>query len=262
VARRTARPLADSRGAILAIRLALLVGIVAAWEVAVQSGAANSAFVGRPLTIAQYTWTYLADGKLAVAAAVTLSETLLGFALGLAAGICIAIALWWFPYLALLFERFLVVVNAIPKVTLVPILIVLFGVGLAIKVAMAFLNVFVFAALTAYFGMKWADRDLIDLVRANSGNRWQIFRHVVWPSSFAAIVASMKIGMSLAFIGAVVGEFLASRAGLGYLAVYGAEIFNMSLVICAVLSLMVLAVALLTAVQALEHRLLGWRVRL
>lgn len=254
-------PQSRSHAAIVAIRLALVVGVVAGWELAVRAGLLNPLFFGRPLTIIQYSWIYLKDGTLPEAAAITLGETIVGFVLGTAVGICIASILWWLPRLGRILEGFIVTANAIPKVTLVPILIVLFGVGVAMKVIMAFLNVVVFATLIAHLGMKNADRDLIDLVRANNGTRWQVFRHVVWPSSFGALITGMKIGISMSFIGAVVGEFLASRAGLGYLAVYGSEIFNMSLVMCAVLTLMALAIVLFSLVQLLEQRLLVWRPR-
>jgi len=254
--------LADSPGAILLVRSLIVVLLVSAWELAARNGLVNPAFFGQPTVIVQYMWEYLPDGKLLTSAAVTLQETAIGFVIGVTCGTGIALVFWWVPQLGRVCERLLVVINAIPKITLAPILIVLFGVGVMMKVALAFLNVFAFVALTAYLGMKQADPDLLDLLRANGGTRWQTFRHVVWPSSFAALIVSMKIGIALSFIGAVVGEYLASRQGLGYLAIYGAEIFNMNLVILAVICLMVLALLLFASIQYLERRLLRWQVRI
>lgn len=258
---KTRTSLAESPGAILFIRTALIALLLSAWEAAAHTGLLNAMFFGRPTIIAQYMWEYLADGRLLVSAGVTLHETVVGFVLGLISGTAIALALWWVPPLGRTCERLLVVINAIPKITLAPILIVLFGVGVAMKVALAFLNVFAFVALTAYLGMKQADPDLLDLLRASGATRWQAFCHVVWPSSFSALIVSMKIGIALSFIGAVVGEYLASRQGLGYLAIYGAEIFNMNLVLLAVVGLMALALLLFASVHYLERRLLGWKVR-
>jgi NitT/TauT family transport system permease protein len=253
--------LADSPGAILLVRITMIGLFLSAWEAAAQTGVLNPMFFGRPTIIVAYMWEYLVDGRLLSSAAVTLQETVLGFLAGLASGTVIAMALWWVRELGRICERLLVVINAIPKITLAPILIVLFGVGVAMKVALAFLNVFAFVALTAYLGMKRADPDLLDLLRASGGTRWQAFRHVVWPSSYAALIVSMKIGITLSLIGAVVGEYLASRQGLGYLAIYGAEIFNMNLVMLAVVCLMMLALLLFASIQYLERRLLGWKVR-
>jgi NitT/TauT family transport system permease protein len=255
------KALTDSAAAVLAMRLALIGILLSAWETAAQTQVLNPMFFGQPTIVGEYIWEYLADGRLLSSAGVTLQETVLGFIAGVASGTVIALALWWVPHLGSICERFLVVINAIPKITLAPILIVLFGVGVAMKVALAFLNVFAFAALTAYLGMKRADPDLLDLLRASGASRWQAFRHVVWPSSFSALIASMKIGITLSFIGAVVGEYLASRQGLGYLAIYGAEIFNMNLVMLAVVCLMTLALLLFASVQYLERRLLAWKVR-
>jgi NitT/TauT family transport system permease protein len=251
----------NSAAAILLIRLVLVGILLATWETAAQTEVLNPMFFGQPTIVAEYMWEYLADGRLLSSAGVTLQETVVGFIAGVAFGVSIALALWWVPQLGRVCERFLVVINAIPKITLAPILIVLFGVGVAMKIALAFLNVFAFVALTAYLGMKRADPDLLDLLRASGGSRWQAFRHVVWPSSFSALIASMKIGITLSFIGAVVGEYLASRKGLGYLAIYGAEIFNMNLVMLAVVCLMMLALLLFASVRYLEQRLLAWKVR-
>jgi NitT/TauT family transport system permease protein len=254
------KALTDSAAAVLVVRVALIGLLLSAWEAAAQTEVLNPMFFGQPTIVAEYMWEYLGDGRLLSSAGVTLQETVLGFVAGVAFGIIIALALWWVPQLGRICERFLVIINAIPKITLAPILIVLFGVGVAMKVALAFLNVFAFVALTAYLGMRRADPDLLDLVRASGGSRWQAFGLVVWPSSYSALIAGMKIGITLSFIGAVVGEYLASRQGLGYLAIYGAEIFNMNLVMLAVICLMAMALLLFSFVQYLERRLLAWKV--
>lgn len=255
------RPLADSRGAILSIQAAMVVGAILLWEWMTRVELLNPLFFGQPTTIAEYTIEGLMDGSLLRASGITVLETVCGFAAGMLLGTALGLALWWSVAAARILEPLLVLFNAIPKVTLAPILIVLLGVGILMKVALAFVNVVVLAALTAYLGAKQSDPDLMDLVRSVGGNKWQVFYRVVLPSAFPGIISSMKIGISLAFIGAVVGEFLAAREGLGYLAIYGSNVFNMSLIMVAVLSLMLLALALFAAVRMLEDRLLGWRPR-
>ena len=256
------RPLADSRGAILAIQIALVVGGVLLWEVLTGREIINPLFFGRPTIIAQYMAEGVMDGTLLMAAFVTLTETLYGFVAGIIVGTTLGLSLWWSRYVARLLEPILVLLNAIPKITLAPILIVLFGVGITMKVSLAFVNVVPLLTLTAYLGVKQADPDLMDLIRSVGGSRWQVFYRVVLPSSYSGIILSMKNGISLAFIGSVVGEFLASDEGLGFLALYGANIFNMSLVMVALLGLMVLALLLFAVVSRLENWLLGWRVQM
>ncbi|MBI4560739.1 MAG: ABC transporter permease subunit [Candidatus Rokubacteria bacterium] len=255
------RPLADSRWTILSIQTAMVVGALLLWEWMTKEQLLNPLFFGQPTTIAAYAIEALMDGSLLRAAGITVLETLYGFATGMLLGTALGLGLWWSVSVARVLEPLLVLFNAIPKVTLAPILIVLLGVGLWMKVALAFLNVVILAALTAYLGAKQADPDFMDLVRSVGGSTWQVFYRVVLPSAFPGIISSMKIGTSLAFIGAVVGEFLAAREGLGYLAIYGSNIFNMSLIMVAVLGLLLLALALFAAVRTFEDWLLGWRPR-
>jgi NitT/TauT family transport system permease protein len=253
------RALADSRAAIIAIQLTLVAIILLLWEVTTQKEILNPMFFGRPSIIVQYFGESLADGTLLRAASVTVVETLYGFGAGMLIGTLLGLSLWWSVSAAKVLEPLLVLLNSIPKITLAPIFIVLLGVGIWMKVALAFANVVILATLSAFLGAKQSDADLIDLVRSVGGNRWQIFLRVVLPSSYPSIISSMEISIGLAFVGAVIGEFLAAREGLGYLAIYGSNIFNMSLIWVAIIALMGLALLLFAAVRKLKDWLLGWR---
>lgn len=243
----------------LLAQICLTAAIVAVWELVARYRLMNPMFIGQPTAIATYMLDGLQDGSLVRAAGITLAETLTGFLFGLGIGSAIGLALWWSPLAGRVTQPLLVVFNAIPKIALAPIFIVLLGVGFWMKTALAFANVVVLAALTSYVGARHADADLIDLIRAVGGSRWRVFTTIVVPTSLTWVVSTLEICLGLAFIGAVTGEFLAAREGLGYLALYGSNVFNMNLVWVAVLGMMIVTVIISSAIRRLERHLLDWR---
>jgi NitT/TauT family transport system permease protein len=242
-----------------AIQVALAACTILAWESAARWGLVNPMFFGQPTVIAQLVVDGLRDGMLLRATSITLAETLAGFFVGVGLGTAIGLALWWSTLAGRVMQPILVVFNAIPKIALAPIFIVLLGVGFWMKVTLAFTNVVVLAALTAYSGAKQADSDLIDLIRSVGGGPISVFTTIVLPTSMTWIVSTLEICLGLAFVGAITGEFLAAREGLGYLALYGSNIFNMNLIWVAVLSLILVTAVLAAGVRRLERHFLDWR---
>jgi NitT/TauT family transport system permease protein len=237
---------------VAAIQLAMGAAFILAWELAVRYRLLNPFYFGHPHQVFQYFVTKLHDGSLLTATWVTLSEGLAGFALGMTIGTTAGLALWWSRTLTDVVRPLLVALNAVPKLIFAPVFILLVGLGFEFKVAMSFAGVVIVALLSAYVGSKQADSDLIDMIRSLGGTRWQVFAMVVVPTALPWVVVSMEINIGLSLIGAVVGEFLASNAGLGYLAVYGAGTFDMSLVLVAVMTLMTMATVMYGAVRAFE----------
>jgi NitT/TauT family transport system permease protein len=244
---------------VLIMQVALFACTILLWEVAARHRWANPMFIGQPSVILRLATESLLGGTLLRAAGVTLAETLSGFAGGMIVGSALGLALWWSRLAGRVLEPLLVIFNAVPKIALAPIFIVLLGLGFSMKLALAFTNVVVLATLAAYTGAKQADPDLMDLIRSVGGSRWRVFALVVLPTSVMWIVSTLEIGLGLAFVGAVTGEFLASREGLGYLALYGSNVFNMNLIWIAVLSMMFVTVIMAWAVRRLERRVLDWR---
>jgi NitT/TauT family transport system permease protein len=237
---------------VLAAQCGLALVSILAWETAVRLRLLNPFYFGQPSQVAEYLVLKIRDGSLLSATWVTLTESLAGFVLGMSIGTALGLALWWSRTAAALSRPLLVALNAVPKLIFAPMFILVVGLGFEFKVLISFAGIVIVALLAAYVGAKQADADLIDLVRSMGGSRWQAFQLVVVPAALPWTIVSMEINIGLALIGAVVGEFLASDAGLGYLAVYAAGTFDMSLVLVAVTTLMVLAVGMYWAVRAFE----------
>lgn len=244
---------------ILIAQVIIVVCTIAVWEYAARHRLVNPLFIGQPSLIAELIVENVRDGTLLRATWITLAETLLGFFAGMTIGALVGLALWWSRLAGRVMDPLLVVFNAVPKIALAPIFIVILGIGFSMKVALAFTNVVVLAALTAYSGARQADTDLMDLIRSVGGGRWRVFSLIVMPTSLTWIVSTLEIGLGLAFVGAVTGEFLAAREGLGYLALYGSNIFNMNLIWMAVLSMMLVTAIMASVVRRIERRILAWQ---
>lgn len=235
------------------------VGLVAAflivWEVAPRAGWINPMLTSYPSAVARTFMSMLRDGSLLNHTWVTLSETVGGFTGGMLLGLAIAVALWWSPYLYKILDPFIVVLNAIPKIALVPIFYIWLG-DIASIYAMAIaVSVFV-TVLMLYTGFQAIDPDKIKLARLFGGTRRQILYKIVLPGSVPTIISALKVNVGLALVGVVVGEFQAAKAGLGYLITYGSQIFQMNLVMTAIVVLAAISSLLFVAIQAVESTVL------
>jgi NitT/TauT family transport system permease protein len=225
---------------------------VLTWEFLTTTGVLNAFYYGQPTQIFAHAARMSLDGSLLNATLVTLSETVVGFALGTAIGVMGGFALWWSRTAAAVLEPLLVALQAVPKVIFAPVFILLIGVDFWFKVTVSLAAVVIVALVTTYAGARETDADLVDLLR-------QVFTTVVVPTALPWIITCMEINVGFALIGAVVAEFIASNEGLGYLAMYGAGTFDMNLVLVPVVVLMVLAAAMYSVVLFAESRLVPWR---
>jgi NitT/TauT family transport system permease protein len=255
----SAKPLRGAWSLFILQIVAVLV-FVLAWQLMTYAGILNPFYYGQPSEVMAYLLKFLADGTLLRATAVTFAETLAGFALGMAVGVLLGFALWWSRTTAIVLDPFLTALQAVPKITFAPIFILLIGFGFGFKVAVSFAGVVIIALMSTYAGTKETDADLIDLLRSIGANRWQQFKTVVVPTTLPWIIVSMEINVGFALTGAVVAEFIASNEGLGYMAIYGAGTFDMSLVLVPVLTLMLLAAGMYGAVRWIEHWLMPWKI--
>lgn len=249
--------LSDDRSVLLA-QIGLLVGILGLWEVSVLTGQVSGSRFGAPSAIAGHLWTSLANGELFSNGWVTLYEQFWGFVIGVGAGTAAGLGLWWTPQLARALEPVVAVFNSIPKIALAPPMIVWFGIFEASKIALAASLCVVIAWLAAAEGVRRVDPDQLDMVRAMGGKRRHAFFGVVVPSSMPWIIASLKINIGFALVGVVVGEFVASNHGLGYMAVQASMFFLISKLWMIVFVISAIAAVQYMLVLQLEKRLLHW----
>ena len=253
----------SDRWGVLGIQLAAVAVFLGLWQLAVVRGWITEFFFGKPSEVFRYLVDRTMDGYLITHTWVTLYEELLGFVAGTLLGTAAGLSLWWSPFLSRVLEPFAVVFNATPKIVIAPLLIVWFGIGLTSKVMIAVLICAIVAWLGAFDGVRGADADQMDMVRAVGGRRRHVFWKIVVPSSLPWILTTMRINIGLALIGVITGEFLSSTAGLGYLVDSTAKLYQMSHTIAAVVLIGAIAAAQFYFVNWLERKLapLGGRAR-
>jgi len=194
--------------------------------------------------------------------AVTAAEILGGFALGALVGVALAVIFTWSRLVALLLLPLFVTLNMIPKVALGPLIIVWFSYGLVPNILIAFSICFFPILLTTARGLSEVEPDLLDLVRSLRGSRWTLFRKIQLPGSLPYVFSGMKVGAILAVAGAIVGEFIASERGLGYLMIQVQSSLDTPAMVMAVVLLTLLGVSLYGLVLALERLFVVRDVRL
>ena len=176
---------------------------------------------------------------------------MIGFVGGMLIGTTAAIALWLSPFLHRVLDPFIVVLNALPKIALVPLFFIWLGDMKSIYAMAIAISVFV-TTLMLYTGFQAIDPDKVRLVKLFGASRWQVLTKIVLPGSVPTMISTLKINVGLALVGVVVGEFQAAKAGLGYLITYGSQIFQMNLVMTSVVVLAIISTLMFAAIQALE----------
>lgn len=240
-------------------RVLLLAVIFSAWEAAVNQGSISAQFVGKPSIIARQWVDVALYGTLFYDTWVTLTETFAGFGSGILIGAACGFIMWWWPGLARVLDPFLVMLNSTPRIALAPVIIIVLGIGFNSKWALSFANVVIVAWLTVYEGTKSVDRDLVTLMRALNASRWQIFTKIVYPTVLPTLISTFKICIGFALIGAVVGEFISAKAGLGHFIWKSGSIYELNLVWAGIFTLMIVSFLVYLVIDRLERALLSWR---
>ena len=190
---------------------------------------------------------------------ITLYETVLGFLIAVGLGYIIALALWWSERLRRILEPYVVVLNSLPKIALGPIIIVWCGSGSKAIIFMAVLIGIIVAIITMLSGFSATDKNKILLLRSMGANKLQILTKLVIPGSIPTLISMLKICVGLAWVGSIMGEYLVSRAGLGYLIVYGGQVFKLNLVMASTVVLCVLASLMYMCVALLERFIIKYK---
>ncbi len=243
---------------VLVWRAAIVVVGLALWEFA--SGRLIKPFwISSPSEIWHQLGEWLASGQLWLHVEVTLSETVMGFALGAVGGILVGLALGLNRRLAAILDPFIVAFYSLPKIALAPLFILWFGVGLTSKVVLATFVVFFLVFYNTYAGTLAVEEELVDVLRLMGASRGQIIRKVILPSALIWIFTGMKSSVPYALIGAVVGEMMASNKGLGYLIEAAAGQYDTGGVFAALFVLMIIATGLHELLKQSERLMLRWR---
>lgn len=248
------RRLKRERILIVVARLLILALILALWEVCTRIRMLDPFIFSSPSRIARTVVSLFRTGNLLYHILYTLWETVLGFILGTGLGVLIAILLWWCPRVAKVLDPYLVILNSLPKIALGPVLIVWIGTGIPAIVTIAVLVSVIVSITSVSTGFSGVPDEKLLLMRAFGASKLQMLAMVVLPANVPTIVSALKLSVGLSWVGVIVGEFLISRAGLGYLIVYGGQVFKLDIVMSSVVILCTLAGVMYYGVSILEKR--------
>lgn len=219
-------------------------------------------FFGEPLKMFERIWTwFVVDADIYGHLGITLLETLLAFVIGTVLGLGCGLWLALNPMAAAIFDPYIKALNAMPRVILAPIFAVWFGLGMASKVALGVTLVFFIVFFNVFQGVKEVSPVVLANARMLGANERQLLRHVYVPSAMSWVFSSLHTSVGLAFVGAVVGEYLGSSQGVGYLILQAEGAFDINTVMAGILVLTAFALALDAAVGWFEHRFMKWQPR-
>ena len=233
------------------VQIALVILFITVWEILANLNIIDSFITSQPSRVVK-TFMNLSQNGLLKHLGVTCLETVIGFLSGTILGIGIAIILWWSPFLSKIAEPFLVVLNSLPKIALGPIIIIWVGAGMPAIIVMALSISLIVTILEILNGFMNTDKELIKMARTFHANKFQVLTKIVIPANITTFINSLKINIGLSLVGVISGEFLVSKAGLGYLIVYGGQVFQLDLVMASVIILAVVAAIMYESVVLLE----------
>ena len=234
-------------------RLLLIAAFLSLWEVAARRQWIDAFFFSSPVGIVTYLYQMILDHSFFTHTGITLLEIIISFLLVTLISLLVATLLWYVHSLAEVLEPYLVILNSLPKSALAPLLIVWLGTGTN-TIIVAGISVAVFGSIISlYTGFCQADPEMLKLIYTLGGNRRNAFFKVIFPGSIPLIISNMKVNIGLSLVGVIIGEFLAARRGLGYLIIYGSQVFQLSMVITSIIILCAIAMAFYKLIQSLEH---------
>lgn len=237
---------------ILACQILLFIALLVAWELCAKYNIIDSFITSCPSKIWATITTSIKDGTLFYHSWISLSETIIAFLIATILGSLIAIVLWWNETLRKVLEPYIVVLNSLPKIALGPIIIVWFGVGTQAIVVMAILIMIVITIISMLNAFLSCEPNKILLLKSMGASKLQILCKLILPCSVPEFISVLKINVGLAWVGTIMGEYLVSRAGLGYQINYGSQVLDLSLVMANTVVLCVLATAMYLVVAMLE----------
>ena len=226
------------------------------WEYLSSNNIINSFVYSSPSKAFRTIYSLYLDGSLFNHIWVTVYETFISFSLATILGTIIAIILWYSEFLYKVFDPYLTVINSLPKVALGPIIIIIFGANINSIIIMALLISLIVTISNVYNGFVNTDGNKIKLLRSFKATKWQILRYLIIPANYPVIINSLKINVSMSLIGVIMGEFLVSKEGIGYLINYGSQVFNLNLVFGGIIILLIVSYLMYIMVVYIEKMLI------
>ena len=233
-------------------RVLILLIFLGAWELFARLEIIDSFLMSMPSKIVSTIVSLYKTGELGIHLYTTLYETVLGFLIATALGTLVALVLWWSDFLRQVLEPYIVVLNSLPKIALGPFIIVWFGAGTKSIVFMAVLITIIVTVITMLNGFLATEQTKILLMRSLGASKLQMLVKLVLPSSVPTFISCLKINVGMAWIGSIMGEYLVSKQGIGYLIVYGGQVFRLDLVMASTVILCALAGVMYALVALLE----------
>lgn len=245
---------------LIPMQIVLLIALLGLWEGAARAGLIDPNWTSSPSLIAAKFWASLTTGELIYHTRVTITEALAGLVVGVVVGVALGIVLGVTRHVGMLFEPFIVALNSLPRVALAPLIVMFVGIGFASKFLLAFSLVVVPVMINTYEGIRSIDPLLVNVMRVLGAKRWQMFLKLLLPNCIPWIFSAMRVSISFAIIGAIVGEFISARAGIGYMIDSAAGGFDTTGILMPLFVLMILAFLLDRLFLIVSGRLLRWRV--
>lgn len=218
----------------------ILILFLVLWEVFAYFKIIDSFITSKPTKIISTFLNMISEGLL-MHIGVTCLETIIGFILGTVVGTIIASGLWWSPFFSEVLSPYLVILNSLPKVALGPIIIIWVGAGTSAIITMALAISLIVTIMEMLNGFTSTDENLVKMVKTLGANKFQTFSKIVFPANISTLLSAFKVNIGLCMVGVITGEFLVSKAGLGYLIVYGGQVFKLDLVMTSVIILAIVA---------------------
>lgn len=234
----------------------IIIAFLGIWEILARKNIINNFVFSRPSKILETIINLAVQGNLFNHIFVTLEEVIIAFFLGILLGFIIAVILYEIPILADIIDPFLTMINSLPKVALGPLIIIIAGANIKSVIVMALLINLIISIVTIYGGFINVDKIKLKLFATFKATKWQTLTKLIIPSSYNNIISSLKLNISMSLIGVIMGEFLVSKSGIGYLIIYGTQVFNLSLVMAGILILVIISFALYKIIVFIENKLI------
>lgn len=241
---------------IVFLQLLIIISFLISWEYLSSNNIINPFIFSKPSTIVKTIINLYLNFNLTSHILTTLYEVLIAFFAGIILGFIFAIILYSFKTFAKVIEPFLTMLNSLPKVALGPIIIIWFGANIKSIIVMALLINLIVSIITIYNGFIQIDKDKIKLLNSFGANRLQLITMLIIPNSLTTIISSLKLTIANSLIGVIMGEFLVSKQGIGYLIIYGTQIFNLNIVMSGIILLVIISYMLYKIVSLVEKKIL------
>lgn len=234
------------------LRILIFIIFIALWQFCSSKGIIDSFIFSSPAKICICFITMLKEQSLFTHISVTLFETIVSFILVIVLGTAVSVLLWCNEKLAQVLEPYLVILNSLPKSALAPLLIVWLGANVK-TIIVAGISVAIFGTIINLFtSFNEVDPDKIKLIYTLGGKKLNVLFKVILPNSVPAIISTMKVNIGLALVGVIIGEFIGARNGLGYLIIYGSQVFKLDWVLMSISILCILSVLLYKIINLVE----------